>query len=118
MPIGYLLAVMPVALATILALTPGRWSGPLRTVAYFCGLVLNETPFLAIAWLLGWTALAASQHALDAPSGPIALALSLLTTAGLALMTRRAFGTRSVVNEALRGQLGEAVGRVSLRQLP
>jgi len=51
-PVGYLIAVVFVAIGTLFALWPVPWTRPLGRVSYFVGVVANELPFAAFFWML------------------------------------------------------------------
>jgi hypothetical protein len=61
LPAGYSVTVGVASLATAAALTSRSAGGPLGTVRYLAGFVVNEQPVLAAYWLGAATLLAAVQ---------------------------------------------------------
>ncbi|MCX5193041.1 alpha/beta hydrolase [Streptomyces sp. NBC_00249] len=106
MPVGYLWTVGVVAVGTLCALAPVRRPRPLAELSFRLGLVVGELPFLALAWLALWTAVAFTQGDVDAPAGRAAVALAALTAAGLVLVIRRGLRGRAVIDDALAEGLG------------
>ncbi len=107
-PIGYLFSVSVVAFCTLFALAPPRprRSSP-RNRSYWFGFVLNELPFIALAWLLASTLLAIGQGDIDSPVGWAALFVAILATAGLFVVIRRGLSTGPAVERALERGLGQ-----------
>jgi len=105
-PIGYLVAVALVTWCTLFALAPMRGGWIRGRLSWMFGFILNELPFVAFAWLLASTLLAIAQGDLRSPMGWTAFGLALLTTAGLAVIVRRALRTRPAVQHALAIGLG------------
>ncbi|MBP0454215.1 alpha/beta hydrolase [Kitasatospora sp. RG8] len=106
MPVGYLVTVASVAAGTLFALIPVRRPRPLATLAYRLGLLVNELPFVSLAWLLLWTANAFTQGDVHEPAGWTAAAVAAATAAGLPIVVRRALRARPVVEHALAEGLG------------
>jgi acetyl esterase/lipase len=107
MPIGYLFTVALIAVATGAALVPPRRPPVLAAAGYHAGMTLNELPFLAAAYLLAATALAAAQGDFGTPGGLAGLAVAAATVAGLATVVRRGLRARPVVERAMTEALGD-----------
>ncbi len=106
MPVGYLVTVAFVGVATLFALAPARRPRLLASVSFRLGLVVNELPFLAFYWLLFWTVWTLGQSGLGSPGGVATAGLAALTTAGLVVVVRRGLRARPVVEHALAEGLG------------
>ncbi|WP_328929719.1 alpha/beta hydrolase [Streptomyces sp. NBC_00190] len=106
MPLGYLWTVVFVAAGTLFALAPVRRPRPLTDLSFRIGLVIGELPFVALAWLLLWTAVAFAQGDVDGPGSWAAVALAVITAAGLVLVVRRGLRARTEVERALAEGLG------------
>ncbi|NYI96508.1 acetyl esterase/lipase [Streptomonospora nanhaiensis] len=106
MPTGYLMTVALLALYTLAALAPPRRPRPLAMAGFLLGLLANELPFAALAWLLASTVLAYAQGDLSTPGAWACLALAALVAAGLAEAARRGLGARPVLDAALAAGLG------------
>ena len=106
-PIGYLVAVLVVASATLFALAPPRprRSSPSNR-SYWFGFLVNELPFLAFYWLLASTLLAIGQGDIRTPVGAAALGVTLLTSLGLALVAWQGWRATWAVERALGDGLG------------
>lgn len=104
MPIGLLITVALVAVATLSCLMPRRLGilGPLRL---YLGHV-NEIPFIAILWLVGSTWAAISQGDTYSLFGWLVVALAALATAGLIVVISRSMPTGRVIRRALEAGLG------------
>ncbi len=115
MPVGYLISVATVAIATLAAVAPLRHpQGPAR-LSWMLAMVPNEMPFIAFYFLAASTLVAALQGDLDTSLGRIAFGLAILAVIGLAIIVTRASQTGRVVEIALREALGIAPPR---RRLP
>ncbi|MFI6449556.1 hypothetical protein [Kitasatospora sp. NPDC050543] len=106
MPVGYLWTVLFVAAGTLFALAPARRTRPLAGLSFRLGLVIGELPFVALAWLLLWTAVGFAQGDIHAPAGWAVVALAAITAAGLAVVVRRGLRGRAAVDRALAEGLG------------
>jgi hypothetical protein len=107
MPIGYLVAVVLVALCTWLAVVPIRRPRALGELSFRLGFLVNEQPFLAGYLALASTLLAAVEGDLDSPVGWCAFGIAVVATVGLAVIVRRQLETRTTVDRALRNGLGD-----------
>ena len=107
MPIGYLVTTAAVAWFTAFALRPPmpRHSST-SNAAYWFGFLVNELPFVAVAWLAASTALALAQGDLFTPVGLVGLALAVLASLGLGVVARRALPARAALARALDEELG------------
>lgn len=107
MPIGYLIAVVFVAVGTLFALWPVPWSRPLGRVSYFIGVVANELPFAAFFWMLLLpTVLAFVDGDIDSVGGWATVALAAVTAIGLAAIAYHALGERDRIKRAMDEGLG------------
>jgi len=126
MPVGYLLSVLVLAIATFLALWPRATNGPRATPAFVIESLSNEAPFLVFFWLVAATVLAFAQHDIDSPAAATVVALAGVTTIGLVAVVGRARRDRPVLDAALAGALGagarirgnRGLGRALLGPLP
>ena len=98
MPIGYLITVGVVAVGLLLALAPLRRSGGLGTLSWFLSAVVNESPFVALYWVLAATLLAFSQGDLDAPAAWAAFGLACASFAGAPVLVRRSLRAEAAVH--------------------
>jgi acetyl esterase/lipase len=104
MPFGYVASVALVALCTLLALWPRRPPSSTRfNFSFLFGFLVNELPFVALAWLIADTGLAALQGDLTTPLGLVGAAVAAATVAGLVVIVRRALSTPPVLRRALEG---------------
>lgn len=106
MPVGYLVSVLFLAAVTLFAVRPMRGSPALATLSFWLGLVVNELPFLAAAWLVLATGLAFAQGDVRGPGGWVVVGLAALTSVGLAVIVWR--GTRA--GPALERALDDGLG--------
>jgi hypothetical protein len=106
MPIGYLITVVLMALAMLLALVPLGRPAALRTASWTLGSIVNESPFVAFYWILAATLLALAQGDLDTPVGWVALAIAGVTFLGTPVLVRRSLAARPAVEAALADGLG------------
>ena len=106
MPIGYLITVVLMALAMLLALVPLGRPAALRTASWTLGSIVNESPFVAFYWILAATVLALAQGDLDTPVGWVALAIAGVTFLGTPVLVRRSLAARPAVEAALADGLG------------
>ncbi len=103
---GFLITVLPIALATWFALSPPRSPKALRRVGLRMGLLVNELPFIVVLWLLVATAMAVADGDASSAGGAAVLGLALLTVAGIAVVVWRASKTKAGVERALQEGLG------------
>ena len=106
MPVGYLITVVLMALAMLLALLPLDRPAPLRTVSWTLGSVVSESPFVAFYWILAATLLALAQGDLGTPMGWVALGIAGVTFLGTPVLVRRGLEARPAVEDALADGLG------------
>jgi acetyl esterase/lipase len=99
-PIGYVIAVGVVAAAVLPALAPVRRPRRLARLCWQLTMLVNESPFLALYWVLASTLLALAQGDLDTPVGWVGLALACVTFAGVPVLVRRSLRARAVVDGA------------------
>jgi len=105
-PVGYLWTVVFVAAGTLSALAPVRRPRPLADLSFRLGLVISELPFVALVWLLLWTAVAFAQGDIHTPVGWAVVSLAAITAVGLAVVVRRGLRGRVEVDRALAEGLG------------
>ena len=99
---GYVLSVLPVALATVCAVWPVRGAfGRLGTATYVAGFAPSQLPVPIACYLLASTALCLAQGDLWSASGLVGLALTLGALAGLATLVAGALPTRRVLERTL-----------------
>ena len=99
---GYVLSVLPVAVATACAMWGFRGAvRGLGTATYVVAFAPNQLPVPVAGYLLASTALCLAQGELWSASGLIGLALTLCALAGLGTLVARAWLTRRVVDRAL-----------------
>ena len=101
MPVGYLITVGLVAAGVLLAIAPLRRSGSPGTVSFILSAVVNESPFLAVYYVVAATLLALGQGDLNTPLGWAGLTLAGLSTIGFPIIVRRGLRARSAVDRAL-----------------
>jgi hypothetical protein len=107
-PVGYLVTVALVAWCAALALAPFRRPRRLAVLSWISGMVVNELPFPAFAFLLASTALAIAEGDIDSPGGVAIAGVAALAAAGLGVLVWRARRTAPAVARALREGLGES----------
>ena len=106
MPIGYLVTVVLVASATLLALAPPpRRSRVLAKASWLLSPVVNA-PFVACLLLVAATALAFGSGDIDSPGGWAVVGAAALTMVGLVVVARRGLRTGPAVERALNEGLG------------
>ncbi|MFD1858616.1 alpha/beta hydrolase [Aeromicrobium camelliae] len=101
MPWAYLIVVGVIALAVVLTLRPVRRRPLLARLSFYLAVGTGELPFVVWWTLAALTALAAPGHRLLAWPGMLALALALLTAAGVVPILRRGLRAREVLEAAL-----------------
>ncbi|HEY3764057.1 MAG TPA: alpha/beta hydrolase [Gaiellales bacterium] len=106
MPIGYLITTTLAGLLTFFAVLAPRTTRARRsTLRNWLGFMTNELPGILFVWLLASTLLAWSEGDLGSPVGLVALAVAVVTSAGLALAARRGAQAGAVVQRALAESL-------------
>jgi hypothetical protein len=90
LPAGYSVTVGVASLATAAALTSRSAGGPLGTVRYLAGFVVNEQPVLAAYWLGAATLLAAVQGDLHGAVPWTVATVAALTVSVLIVLVVRA----------------------------
>lgn len=113
MPVGYLITVGLVAVGMSLALRPLGRSGWLGKVSWIVSAVPNESPFVALYWVLAATLLALGQGDLDTPLAWAGLALAGVSFLGTPIIVMRSLRARPAVDRALEEGLGRE-GRRSI----
>jgi acetyl esterase/lipase len=106
MPIGYLSAVAIVAVYAVAALWPRRRPRPMRAVSFALGHLINELPFVGLAWLVAWTLVALVAGDLETTGGLVVLGAAALTAPALVEIARRGALAGRVVEGALDRGLG------------
>ncbi|GLY87318.1 alpha/beta hydrolase [Actinoallomurus iriomotensis] len=116
LPYGYLVTVGLLAAGTLLTLAAPRRPRPLAMLNFRLGVVVNELPFVALAWLLAATVLALAEGDLAAPAAAaVAVAALMGPGAGLGVVAwrggralpavRRAMGTVPVARRLPYGRI-------------
>lgn len=105
MPIGYLITVLLMASATLLALGPPRRSRILGRVGWLLSPFFNA-PLVVCLILAATTAFAIVGGDVDSPAGWAVVGAAILTMAGLVVVARRGRQTRPAVERALSDALG------------
>lgn len=100
---GYLVAVLVVAVPTVFAVFAPSGSPVLARVSFYCGVALNELPLYPVLWLLGVTALAQLDGALSTAVGGVGMGLAAATAAGLLVILARGLRARAALAGALQG---------------
>jgi acetyl esterase/lipase len=109
MPVGYACSVALMGLCTWLAVAPPhpRSSRPGRP-SFWLGYLLEQLPFVGLAWLAASTALAAVEGDLASPwAWPVVVAAAV-TAAALGLIIARQLRASKTVGDALHDTLGAA----------
>ncbi len=110
MPIGYLITTTLAGLLTFFAVLAPRTTRARRsTLRNWLGFMTNELPGILFVWLLASTLLAWSEGDLGSPVGLLALAVAVVTSAGLALAVWRGARAGGVVQRALAESLPGAL---------
>jgi acetyl esterase/lipase len=106
-PIGYLIAVGLVAWCTFVAVAAPRpkRSSP-SNLRYWFSYAISELPYVAFAWLLLATVLAAVQGDLDSIGGRVGLGVAAAATIGLGVLAWRGLRARPALDRALANDLG------------
>ena len=106
-PVGYLVGVLVVTVATALSLWPRPTRGPRASPLFILESVANELPFIVVYWLVADTALAAAQGDIDSPLGWLALAIAVCTLVGSSVVIGQAAQAGAALDEALTIGLGD-----------
>ncbi|ONH26045.1 alpha/beta hydrolase [Pseudofrankia asymbiotica] len=101
MPVGYLVAVVLIGCAVLVALAPPRRPPLLAKAAYLWGIAWNELPLLALAYLLVVTLLAFTAGDVDSVGGWLTFGLAVLIAVGVAVVAWLGTRARPAVEEAL-----------------
>ena len=117
MPVGYLVAVGVTAVGLVLAVWPLSRSGRLGILSWLVSAVPNESPFVAVYWLVATTLLALAQGDLGSPLGRAGLALACVAAlVASPVVVSRSLRARAAVDRALAGSLDGA--RTAAGRLP
>lgn len=106
-PWGYIWSTALLAWCTFFAVVAPRRPRPLATMSFWCGLTLNEVPFLGLFAVVASTALAAAQGDLGSPGAKATVGVAAVTFAGLARSAWLGLRADQQVERALRDGLGE-----------
>jgi acetyl esterase/lipase len=115
MPIGYLLSVGVVGAGMLLALRPLGRSGRRGRLSWILSCVPNESPFMAVWWLLAVSLLALLQDDLSGPGAWAGLGVAGLCLAATPILVARSLRARPVLEAALDEELGRGWRRSSPR---
>src|SRR4051794_3694748 len=105
-PYGYLFSSAGIAVLTALAATGRSRPRIVGALSFRAAMILNEQPFLVLAWLTLSTLLAVVQDDIATPVGWVALAFTALGAAGQLYVLRVALITTSATERALHDGLG------------
>jgi acetyl esterase/lipase len=106
MPIGFLITLLLVAGAMLMALRPPARSGFVGVVAWLLSALPNESPFLAFHWLAFSTWLAASGSNAHGTVVWIATGLTVATFIGTPVVLRRSLRARLAFEDAFESHFG------------
>jgi acetyl esterase/lipase len=106
---GYLVTVLLAALPTFFAFAAPRRTALLARASFWLGIAINELPWYLIVWLAVATILAWNDGALMTVGGLVALALAVLTVAGLVMILARGL--------AAPRQLAHAFGHAGVTEM-
>ncbi|MBL7500438.1 alpha/beta hydrolase [Frankia sp. CNm7] len=106
MPVGYLVTVVLVGCAILVALAPPRRPPGVATLGFLWSVAVTELPFLAFAYLLVTTLLAFGAGDVDSLGGWVTFGGAVLVACGVAVIAWRGARARPVVEDALREGLG------------
>jgi acetyl esterase/lipase len=98
---AYLLASLVGLWFTKQALWPAQLPKLRALPSFFAGWLTNELAFHHLAWQAGVSAVAVRKGALQRRSGRVALGLTVVQIAGMAVLIRRIFASRDALQEAL-----------------
>jgi acetyl esterase/lipase len=101
MPVGYLMPVVLMALATVLSLAPARRPRLLARLSFRAGVVLDELPHLGLYLLLITTVLTIGQGDIKSVAGWALVGVAVLVMCGLVVLIRRGLQTPPAVRRAL-----------------
>ncbi|WP_031084084.1 alpha/beta hydrolase [Streptomyces sp. NRRL WC-3549] len=105
-PIGYVATTAIFSWGTFFAVVAPRRPRFLASLSFWCGLGLNEIPFVGIFILAGSTALASAQGDMESAGAKVTAAVAAVATAGLMFSAWRGLRTDQVVARALEEGLG------------
>ncbi|MEU6247994.1 alpha/beta hydrolase [Glycomyces sp. NPDC047010] len=97
MPYGYAAALFIAAVPMLAALTASARPGPAGTIVFYLSVVVNEAPFLWLAWVGAATALTWGLGALSVYGAAAAAAVAL----GLVVLALRAAAARQVLEQVM-----------------
>jgi hypothetical protein len=102
MPVGYLVTVVIDAVCVAAAVRPPMpaHSSP-SNLAFWLGFLVNELPFLALYWLVWWTAQEVIDGDIRTPVGAAGAVMAAAAVAGLVVIVRRALAARDVLDAAV-----------------
>ena len=106
MPVGFLITAGLVALGMAAALWPPFRSWPVGLATWVVSAIPNESPFLALYWMLAATLLAVSQGDLHGPPAWVALGLAAVTFVGTPVLVRRSLRAAPAIEQAFDRGLG------------
>ena len=106
MPIGYAITAAVIAGGLLAALVPLRRRGPLGVASWVVSAVPNESPFLAMYWLLAASALAFVEGDLTTPLGAASVSVAVVGLLAGPELVRRGLRSKDAVEGALAEQLG------------
>lgn len=106
MPIGYLVTIGVISAGMLASLVPFARSGGLGTLSWLLSAVVNESPSVAVYWLLLVTLLAAVQGDMTGPAAWVAFGVGCASLAAAPVLIARALRGREVLDRALHDGLG------------
>lgn len=106
MPIGYLVTVGVISVGMVVSLVPLARTGRLGTLSWLFSAVVNESPFVAVYWLLLVTLLAFVQGDLVGAPAWVAFGVGCASLAVSPVLIARALRGREAMSHALDEGLG------------
>ncbi|NJC23726.1 acetyl esterase/lipase [Arthrobacter pigmenti] len=106
LPVGFLLTVLILGVATVCALWPKRAPGPLGTGMYLAGMGVNEIPLVAALWAVPGTVLTLADDDPLTPGGILGAVILVVAWVGLGVVAYRAVRSADVPEAAMRASLG------------
>lgn len=103
----FLAASLVGAWFTFNAYRPIHWPAPAALFSFFAGWLTSELAVHHILWQIAMTAVFVWAGALAAPAGLLALGIAIVSWIGLAVCYARARFAEAVVEDALKGALGD-----------